>query len=279
MTSPGCFGRVLLIASFALAAGASAQEREGQADTSDFARPGFYVGVSGTYAFPDGWNSDLNNDLNEEASELANQRATDELAVIDPSAVIIPLDVRVDGADLEDGLWGINGVIGYRYAEMVAFEVEGEWLIDSNKSTLDIDESTGIESTGSHKAKVEDIWTLTTNVKVYPFTGRLQPFAVVGLGLHHSKLDIDVVTSELETTDDPPAKTPPHPITDLPADFRIKSSDTKLDGAVRLGGGIDIYATPNIVAAFSVTYVAPFAEVGSMTTDYVAIGWRILYRF
>ena len=62
-------------------------------------------------------------------------------------------------------------------------------------------------------------------------------------------------------------------------DFRIKSSDTKLDGVVRLGGGIDIYATPNIVAAFSATYVAPFAEVGSMTTDYVAIGWRILYRF
>ncbi|MEE8492224.1 MAG: hypothetical protein V3S60_11320 [Acidimicrobiia bacterium] len=274
MTSPGCFGNVLLIASFALAAGASAQEKEGQADASDFARPGFYVGVGGTYVFPNGWNSDLNDDLNEQATELANQRATDELALIAPGD-IIPLDVRVDGADLEDGLLGINGVIGYRYADLVAFEVEGEWLIDSSKSNLDID-----GSTGSHTAKVEDIWTLTTNVKVYPFTGRLQPFAVIGLGLQHSKLDIDVVTSDLTTTEDPPPTNPPTPpVHTVSADFRIKSSDTKLDGVVRLGGGIDIYATPNIVAAFSATYVAPFAEVGSMTTDYVAVGWRILYRF
>ena len=69
------------------------------------------------------------------------------------------------------------------------------------------------------------------------------------------------------------------PIYTLSGDFEIKKRHTKLDGAVRVGGGLDIYATPNIVASFSATYVRPFAEVGDMTTDYLSLVLRVLYRF
>ena len=45
----------LLVASFALAHGASAEDGEGQDDASDFVRTGFYLGVGGTAAFPSNW--------------------------------------------------------------------------------------------------------------------------------------------------------------------------------------------------------------------------------
>ena len=243
----------LLIASFVLAHGASAvMEEDGE---SEFVRTGFYLGAGGSAAFPNNWNKDFDNDLNEKATDLANG-----------------LKVTVDGADLENAQFGVNGVIGYRAGALVAFEVEGEWLISSNKTDLNVN-----NSTGSHTAEVDEIWTLTANVKVYPpFTGwlkpfaRFQPFAKVGLGVQHSKLDTDIATSGLTT------------------DFQIKKTTTKLDGALRFGGGIDIYATRNIVCELNATYVVPFAELGSTTregrggtvnADYVSVQWRLVYRF
>ena len=153
-------GRIALVATLLLAAAASAEEEEGQVEGPVYARPGFYVGAGGTSGFPVGWDSDADNDLNEEATDLANESATNNLG-----ARIVLLDIVVDGADLEDVLLGVNGVVGYRAGERVAFEVEAEWLIDSNKSNLDV---TG--SAGSHTAEVEEIWTLTANVRMFPPT-------------------------------------------------------------------------------------------------------------
>jgi hypothetical protein len=176
----------------------------------------------------------------------------------------------IDGADLEDGLLGVNGVIGYRAGERVAFEVEAEWLADSNKSDLDV-----AGSTGSHTVEIGEIWTLTANVRMFlPTDWRIQPSVIFGLGLQHSKLDVDLVTEGLETTDNLGT------FDDLDADFELDRSRTKLTGAIRVGGGIDFYATPNIVGQLNATYVLPFNDVGSvMTTDYVSVVWRLIYRF
>jgi opacity protein-like surface antigen len=266
---------VAILSIFVVVAGASAQEEAVQA--IDYARPGPYVGVGGTGAFPDGWDSDFDNDLNEKASERANQAAESDLSAQLPIGAnrpdIIPLEIRVDGADLEDAFLGVNGLVGYRVADSVAFELEGEWLSGSNKSSLDV---TG--STGSHRTEVEDLWTLTANVKVFPFKGRFQPFGVGGVGLHHSRLKTDVVTVGVMTTEKPDNVGDP-PVYSVDGDFEIHKNSTKLDGAVRVGGGIDIYATENIVAEFTATYVLPFAQVSDMTTDYLSVVWRVIYRF
>lgn len=277
---------ILLIATLLLAAGVSAEEEDGQLDESGFARRGFYVGIGGSYASPMGWNSDFDNDLNEEATDLANQNATANYQTITPPDnrryPLVPLDITIDGADLEDGLLGVNAVIGYRAGERVAFEVEVEWLTDSSQSNLDVESDMG-GSTGVQTVKVEEIWTITANVKVYPpITGRFQPFGVFGVGLQHAKLEFDVETADLETMDTPP--TDPNnpffrPPVDVPADFQIRRTKSQLDGAMRLGAGIDVYATSNIAVELSATYVLPFTEVGSITSDYLAFGWRVLYRF
>jgi opacity protein-like surface antigen len=277
----------LLIASFASAHGASALMEEDEGDASEFVRTGFYLGAGGTAAFPHHWNSDFDGHLNGEATDLANQNAQGNLdAILNapvpplPPQRIIPLSVTVDGADLEDAQFGVNGVIGYRAGALVAFEVEGEWLISSNKTDLDVN-----DSTGSDTAEVDKVWTITANVKVYPpFTGwlqpfaRFQPFAKVGLGIQNSELDVDIATSGLTTTNQQPEPNPP-PLIVVPADFRIKENKTNLEAALRVGGGIDIYATRNIVSEINATYVVPFSDVGFVNTDYVSVQWRLVYRF
>jgi hypothetical protein len=263
----------VLIASFALTHAASAVMEEDE--ESVFVRKGFYLGVGGTAAFGNNWNSDFDGELNDDATDAANATAQSYLDAHEPDDdEIIPLSIAVDGADLEDAQFGINGVVGYRAGALAAFEVEGEWLITSNKSDLDV---TG--STGSHTAEVKEVWAITANVKIYPpFTGwlrpleRFQPFAKVGLGAQNSKLEVDIETAGLATTNT--AETIP-----APADFKAKRTKSSVDGVLRVGGGIDIYATRNIVSEINATYVVPFSDVGFLTTDYISVQWRLVYRF
>ncbi len=49
------------------------------------------------------------------------------------------------------------------------------------------------------------------------------------------------------------------------------------DFAGRVGGGIDIYATENIVVTLDATYVVPTGDVDDL--DYLSIGWGVQYRF
>jgi opacity protein-like surface antigen len=271
-------GCTALLAATLVFAGEAAVAEQGE--PSEFARTGPYLGIGGTFAFPTDWDTDLDNDMNEEATELANEAAMGSFDALPPATTagynLVPLEIKVDGADFEDGLLGVNALVGYRVAENVAFELEGEWLTESSESDLDV---TG--STGRHRAEVKDIWTLTTNVKIYPFTGRFQPFAVGGVGLQQSKLDVDIVTSGVttEALNPQPPPDPPLVLPDIGADFRIRKRNSKVDGAVRVGGGIDVYATSNIVGSLSVTYVHPFSQVGTLRTDYVSLVWRVLYRF
>jgi hypothetical protein len=278
----------LLIGSFALAHGASAVMEEDEGDESEFVRTGFYLGIGGTAAFPENWNNDLDGQLDEQATDLANQNAQQALDAIDPPTdLILPLAVTVDGGDLEDTQFGVNGVIGYRAGPLAAFELEGEWLLSSNKTNLGIDALSGSDpdlpirqsSTGFHTAETQKIWTITASVKAYPpFTGwlrrfaRFQPFAKVGLGVQHSQLDTEIVTSGLSTTNTDETIV-------VPANFRIRTTKTNLDGALRVGGGIEIYATRNIVSELNASYVVPFSEVGPLNADYVSVQWRLVYRF
>jgi hypothetical protein len=262
---------VLLFASSALA---HADEGEEEDEVSEFVRTGFYIGVGGTAAFGANWDDDYDNDLNDDLTALANANAQEN----SPGKAIVPLSVvTVDGADLEDAVFGANAVFGYRAGEVVAFEVEGEWLISENKSNLNVsaNETLVQESTGKHKVEVKDVWTLTANVKAYApfeiFTGRFQPFAKVGLGAQNSKVITNISTSGLTTLNAAQMI--------VPADFEFRQSKSSLDGALRVGGGIDIYATRNVVAELNTTYVVPFSKAGSMRTDYVSVQWRLVYRF
>ena len=46
---------------------------------------------------------------------------------------------------------------------------------------------------------------------------------------------------------------------------------------MRFGGGIDLYATKNVVVTVGADYVLPFDDLKDL--DYISIGWGIEYRF
>jgi hypothetical protein len=279
---------VLLIVSFAIPHGASAVMEDEDSGESKYVHSGFYLGVGGTAAFPSNWSTDFGDRADNEASLLANGNAQFELDQIPPPGdQIIPVAILPGDAKPDDTMFGVNGVIGYRVGPLVAFEAEVEWLLTSSKGGFNVDsvdESVTPaallqSSTGSHTVKVEDLWTITANVKIYPpFEGwlrrleRFQPFAKVGLGVMHSKFITDIETSGLTTTNEAGTVT-------VPADFVGHWTDTSTDAALRVGGGIDIYATRNIISEINATYVMPFTNKAPFKTDYVSVQLRLVYRF
>lgn len=267
----GASGRVLLgsvlLCLVGLVSATRAAAQPDEPDPPEFARNGPYVGVSGSYALPLDWSGDFHSPFDAAASDAANESAQANLDAVNSQAAFQEVVIRSSGADLDDGLLGIGAVVGYRVTPNLAFEIEGEWLTGSNVSSFTI-ENTG--ETGT--AEVKDLWTITANVRVYPLTGRLQPFGVFGLGAYHSTLDVRASTTGLTTPTD---GTPPV----VSADFEIDANESNLDGALRAGAGLDAYVTRHLAARVGFDYVHPFVDTGFIKTDYISIRFGLLYRF
>ena len=57
----------------------------------------------------------------------------------------------------------------------------------------------------------------------------------------------------------------------------VPRSRTENEFAMRFGGGIDLYATKNVVVSLEADYVLPVSSLSDL--DYVSIGWGFQYRF
>jgi opacity protein-like surface antigen len=146
-----------------------------------------------------------------------------------------------------DNSLGVNGGFGYRCHRNLAVELEAEWISGFETEILD--------SGGSTIAKVEpDPLTVTTNFKGYLPLGRFQPFALAGAGIMSSSLSVteSTGTGVIES-----------------AQFRAF--------VLRLGGGVDYYATKNIVLNIGADYVLPLG--GDIDLDHISLGWGVQYRF
>jgi hypothetical protein len=88
-----------------------------------------------------------------------------------------------------------------------------------------------------------DAGLATLNTRIFPLTsvliGRIQPYALAGVG--------------------------------------VMTVDREIGLALRMGGGIDVYATPNIVVNASATYLAPYSGVARFNA--VTLGAGLDYRF
>jgi opacity protein-like surface antigen len=148
-----------------------------------------------------------------------------------------------------DDSFGFNGRVGYRCHRRFSAEVEVEWL-DGFKSDLT---QPGFEQLA--KVDYEPI-VVTTNVKGYFLTGRYQPFLLVGAG---------AMTADMKLRE--------------PIGLAFTGLHSESDNAfvMRFGGGIDLYATENVVLSVDADYVLPFGNLDAL--DYITIGWGIQYRF
>jgi len=128
---------------------------------------------------------------------------------------------------------------GYRLHPNLALEGEFELLSDA-----DID----VGALGD-VAEI-DTWTLTANAKAFALTGRVQPYALLGLGLQHAELEDSV---------------------------GLGVSEDESDFAARFGAGIDGYLTRNIVLYGGVDYVLPTDDLEDLDT--VSFGGGLRFRF
>ena len=149
----------------------------------------------------------------------------------------MPLELSVESS------FGAKARAGYRCHPRLAAAAQVEWV-----DGFDADVS--LAGTKVGRFDVDPI-VVTSDVKGYLLTGRYQPFLLAGGGVMTARVTASGVGG-------------------------VESR--RLTGfAMRLGGGLDFYATKSIVLSLGVDYVLPFGNVEDF--DYVSLGWGLEYRF
>jgi len=144
---------------------------------------------------------------------------------------------------------GFNGRVGYRCHPRFSAEVEVEWLhgFDAVLTQFGAVQLATVEV---------DPLVVTANAKGYLLTGRYQPFLLIGAG---------AMSADIKVRDP------------VGLSFTAVRSESENVFAMRFGGGIDLYATKNLVVSLEADYVYPFGNLDEL--DYVTISWGFQYRF
>lgn len=193
-------------------------------ETDDYARRGLYAGVGGAYVI--------------EQFDLPD--ATIRL----PESPIFHFDV--DGGDS----WGAEARVGYRLHPNLAAEGQLQYY-----------DNFGIDVIEPSDASPSDFLALNglslmVNVKGYPFTGRIQPYGLVGLGL------LWLHTHSPRTVHD-----------DLETGF----DKNEVGFAGRIGVGIDGYLTQNLLLNVETSYLLPTGDLSDFRMVPISLG--VQYRF
>jgi opacity protein-like surface antigen len=150
--------------------------------------------------------------------------------------------------------FGAGARLGYRLHPLFAAEAQYEWIGGFDEY--------GLVPEGGGKIKAGEIiaHAATVNVKVFPLRGRVQPYALVGVGVGSSEIKERVRT---------------------PLDgegFVTTEINTQDQGFVsRYGVGIDLYGDEAWGMFVEGAYVLPTG--GLRDLDYISVQWGLLWRF
>ena len=133
------------------------------------------------------------------------------------------------GLDIDTGI-GVDAWGGYRFHPNIAAEAQVEYLDRFDAGPLK-----------------GNALTFTGNLKGYAMTGRVQPFAVVGVG---------VTRGEVEA-------------------FGGSVSETGFSS--RFGGGVDLYISESVSVGATASYVLTTGDIDGF--DYVSLVFGVQYRF
>ena len=164
----------------------------------------------------------------------------------------LPSSLRTISSDLNlsaNNSFGIKGRAGYRCNRYASAEIQVEWLHSYDGKVFE----DGVGKIA--RLDIEPI-VATVNARGYVPIGdeRIQPFALLGGGL------VTVKTKLRDTTG-----------------LGLTSSERTTEVAIRVGGGVDFYATPNIVLTLAVDYLHAFGDLDGF--NYVSTSMGMLYRF
>jgi opacity protein-like surface antigen len=202
----------------------------------DFGRDGFYAGLNMVYAVPY-FEDHVENIIVATRASNPNQTCGTcvFLADVDPSV-------------------GFNARFGYRFLRHFAIEGQFEWL---DQFTIQIKETT--TGQGGTDASTIGGYTVTLDAKLYPFTGRFQPFVDLGLGL------IDLDSRDNQTI----------VVSSVAYGPEVNLNDHEL--VARFGGGLDFYINETWGMNFTASYVTPAATLHHF--NYTSLNAGFFYRF
>ncbi len=160
------------------------------------------------------------------------------------------------GDELENS-FGMNIRVGYRFNRWVAVEGQVEWMAGFDAKDVSNWGEPGLTSASA------DTLAFTVNARFYPLIGRIQPYALIGLGGVNSWLNSN-----------------------------LGSSATFTSFAGRFGVGLDIYITPNIALTSEFAYTAAtegqatfygpwvwWTENSGFDPSYMGVTWGVTYSF
>ncbi len=167
--------------------------------------------------------------------------------------------VAGDCGDFFDGSLGFNFRGGVSVSEWITVEGQVEWI-----SGYDLKSPGSTAVVGLTRASLESV-AYTVNLRFYPLDGRIQPYAIAGVGGQNTWLETN-----------------------------LGNSDGFGSFIGRFGGGVDIYLTRHIALTGEFTYVA--ATEGTTTfrgpywnqfwtsnsgvdPSYMSVSWGLMYGF
>ena len=215
-------------------------------DDDPFDRPGFYLGIGGSYQY-----NAFQNRIEDEI-----QDALEGTGVL-PAGTMVGFDIKDSG--------GVNAVVGYRVGSWFALELEYEWIDE-----YDVEGSTNISGVSGSLYSIEG-HTLTANTKwIIPFW-RIHPYLLLGGGVAISDVDRGSIFND-------PILQP------ALASAGIDIEDRKhTNAAGRAGLGLDLYITKNILVnaeASAVLTTLEKPDVGDVDDlNYMSFAAGIQYRF
>jgi len=250
--------RLMIGSCLALLLGTSVEAQE------DYARTGFYLGVSGATGIFTAFDDQLGVTREQCLPALEDLDGDGEFDVLNSCPPEIEEDVPINA----DASLGVNARAGYRFHPRLAAEAHLEYLTGS-----EIYAETFRWQTDFVKLSA---LTVTADLKAYLTTGMVQPFAIIGAGWMKTYGKDTRIDPQVEFGSD--QGNPTNPNTKIPMAAEIDVDDSGFVG--RFGGGLDIYVTRHVSLGASASYVLPF---GSWDTgfdyNYISIDWGLQYRF
>jgi opacity protein-like surface antigen len=208
-------------------------------ESEDFDRRGFFIGAGASFA-----------------GENFSDRPVNDIAEIfsNQPGLVFPIRTGPEATAKADDSWSVKGHGGYRchprYSVGASFEYFGgfdtEWsgVLNPSGASADI-----------------DIFVATVDIKGYLLTGRYQPYLLLGGGTMSVKTRVVNPTGSQ------------HPWGSIPT----AQSRAYTDFVLRLGGGVDAYATDHVVVNIGASYLHPLGEVSG--TALFTVGAGVEYRF
>jgi opacity protein-like surface antigen len=279
---------------------------------SPFSRPGFYAGLSGTYAFDQG----LSNDIEDSLTEITN-------AYNVRRGVPCPDDYPPPDGDGREDIWacdrvarnspiknfnvvsgdavGVTARLGYRLRPWFAAEFQVEYVPPMTTTATIENKSIATTPGGQDATQIGVIETMTSthemttgmlNARVILPMGRVQPYMLGGAGFVYAQTTGEFMTycaQDVQCQEAGTEKWVKYPATHpnageevltatlYPIDIGRGALESGLDFGFRAGGGIDLYLNEHFVLNWEATAVIPTGKLHMM--NYYSFSWGIQYRF